>query len=166
METIVAAIIGATVGSILTGFVTYFLTTRLFERQTLDKSASKFRSTILHALEGHYPISIHQTLFQMNSIPPIKDSLPIVWCACSEFEYFVKDKKGFQKARKILQKFFRIHDEAFSNFAFFSMPNPNEFNQNIVSLLSFSEYRQHDPFAKRFKILISTMRDKMKKYSS
>ena len=134
MDNTIATLLGAGMGALLTGPITYYFTNKLFERQKFEAAASKFRADIIQALKGYYPIFTKMEW----GVEPLKERLPDVLGAFSEFHFFVENKLGFEIAMNEYIMFCEKYQSSFNLSANRSLPLQSRYHKRVHDLLSFS----------------------------
>lgn len=119
------------------------------KRNKFLEEAAKFRSKVLAALEGIYPVT--QPWWDESLFPKFQQSVPIIETAVAEFRYFIKEKFKLDAAIKEYRDYCqrRTYERGRPHMTYPNsptMPQPKadpieEFKNIVDHLLSFTVKR-------------------------
>jgi hypothetical protein len=155
----VFTIIGGTIGAV----ATYITAVKAYREQRFDSAAVKFLSAFNHELRGIYPVLIKRDWGQA-----IKERMPSVVSAYTEFYFFAKNRDGFNNA---LEAYFDFCDEHCVNSTDSSMKDEHfdKVSEIIEDIFSFCSEPQKKPFADRVQEKLKRLPDlvhRLKKFKT
>ncbi len=147
IDNVVVFSLGGIAGYLIRTLIDHFLaksrTKEDREAKRFDDAATVFRSKVLTALEGIYPVNI---VWQLQDYSHFRESINKVETAAAEFRYFVKRKAEFDYVISEYRQYCTevTFERVSAWYLYTSMRSPNEIDpvetfRNIVErILSFA----------------------------